>query len=259
MAKIRYGWSMLQALKDRIERSKVELDRSSPLSTAALAQLQKHYDVELTYTSNAIEGNTLTLRETAEVIEHGITVGGKSLRDHLEAVDHYQALQWMRRTAAAATALGEDTVRELHRRIVARSQSEIAGQYSELPLRIAGSPVIFPNPLKVPQLMQEFGGWLSAASPNPETAFAAHFHLTAIHPFGDGNGRTARLLMNLLLIRGGYPPVAVRPEDRKAYLDALERGSLAEDLAPFQLLMHERLEATLADYVSAVREAIPPA
>jgi Fic family protein len=106
--------------------------------------------------------------------------------------------------------------------------------------------------------MQEFGGWLTAAPLDPETAFAAHFRLTAIHPFGDGNGRTARLLMNLLLIRGGYPPIAVRPEDRKAYLDALERGSLAEDLAPFQLLMHERLDATLAGYVNAVREAVPP-
>ena len=250
---------MLQPLKDSIERGKSELDRLRPLSTAALAQLQRHYDVELTYTSNAIEGNTLTLRETAEVIEHGITVGGKSLRDHLEAVDHYQALLWMRRTAATTTPLGEDVVIELHRRIVARSQSEIAGQYSELPRRIAGSPVIFPNPAKIPQLMQEFGGWLTTAPLDPETAFAAHFRLTAIHPFGDGNGRTARLLMNLLLIRGGYPPIAVRPEDRKAYLNALERGSLAEDLAPFQLLMHERLEATLVDYLSAVREALPPA
>ena len=116
-----YAPLMLQALKDRIERSKAELDCLRPLSTVALAQLQKHYDVELTYTSNAIEGNTLTLRETAEVIEHGITVGGKSLRDHLEAVDHYQALQWMRQTAATTTPLGEDVVRELHRRIVARA------------------------------------------------------------------------------------------------------------------------------------------
>src|ERR1700733_2830183 len=102
---------MLAALKDSIERGKAELDRLRPLSTAALGQLQKHYDVELTYSSNAIEGNTLTLRETAEVIEHGITVGGKSLRDHLEAVDHHQAILWMRRVAATATPLGEDTLR----------------------------------------------------------------------------------------------------------------------------------------------------
>src|SRR5271170_5285940 len=94
-------------LKARVELAKAELDSLRPLSTAALAQLQKHYDVELTYTSNAIEGNTLTLRETAEVIEHGITVGGKSLRDHLEAVDHYQALLWMRGLAATAMPIDE--------------------------------------------------------------------------------------------------------------------------------------------------------
>src|ERR1700724_1164476 len=117
-----YITSMLTALIDSVEQKKAQLDRARPLSVAALAQLQKHYDIELTYTSNAIEGNTLTLRETAEVIEHGITVGGKSLRDHLEAVDHYQALQWMRQLAAHTTPIGESTVCELHRRIVARSQ-----------------------------------------------------------------------------------------------------------------------------------------
>jgi Fic family protein len=239
---------MLTALIPGIADKKAQLDRLRPISTAALAQLQKHYDVELTYASNAIEGNTLTLRETAEVIEHGITVGGKSLRDHLEAVDHYEALQWVRGLAATTTPLGEGTVVELHRRI---------GVYSRLPRRIAGSPVVFPNPAKIPQLMEEFGAWLAAAPLDPASAFAAHFRLTGIHPFGDGNGRTARLLTNLLLIRGGYPPIAVRPEDRTTYLDALERGSLAEDLLPFQTFMHERLDATLAEYLSAVREALP--
>ena len=244
-------------LIDAIERKKAQLDRLRPLSMAALAQLQKHYDVELTYTSNAIEGNTLTLRETAEVIERGITVGGKSLRDHLEAVDHYQAVQWMRAVAAASTPLGESVLCELHRRIVARSQPDIAGIYSRLPRRIAGSPVVFPNPTKIPELMKELGAWLSAAAPTPAAAFEGHFRLTAIHPFGDGNGRTARLLMNLMLIRAGYPPIAVRPEDRRTYLDALERGSLAEDLRPFQTFMHERLSATLDEYLGAVQEALP--
>jgi Fic family protein len=117
--------------------------------------------------------------------------------------------------------------------------------------------VIFPNPLKIPQLMEEFGAWLSSASSTPEGAFEAHFRLTAIHPFSDGNGRTARLLMNLMLIRGGYPPVAVRPEDRKTYLDALERGSLTDDLRPFRSFMHERLDATLAEYLNALQEALP--
>jgi Fic family protein len=249
---------MTTALISRIEGKKAQLDRLRPLSTAALRQLQKHYDVELTYTSNAIEGNTLTLRETAEVIEHGITVGGKQLSEHLEAVDHYEALLWLRELAATTTPLGENTITELHRRIVARSRPDIAGIYSSLPRRIAGSPVVLPNPAKIPELMGDFGAWLNAAPLAPSSAFAAHFRLTAIHPFADGNGRTARLLMNLMLIRGGYPPVAVRPEDRKTYLDALERGSLAEDLRPFQSFMHERLDSTLGEYLSALREALPP-
>ena len=244
-------------LLNSIRTKKEQLDQLRPLSADALAHLQKYYDVELTYTSNAIEGNTLTHRETAEVIKHGITVGGKSLREHLEAVDHYEALLWMRELAAKSVQVGENIVYEMHRRIVARSQPEIAGIYSSHARRIAGSPVIFPNPLIIPDLMATLGDWLEQAPPTPATAFEAHFRLTAIHPFSDGNGRTARLLMNLLLIRDGYTPVAVRPEDRKTYLDTLEQASLANDLKPFQTFMHERLDATLDEYLSALQESLP--
>jgi Fic family protein len=244
----------MQTLLQEIAAKKAQLDALRPISSAALRHLQKHYDVELTYTSNAIEGNTLTLRETAEVIEHGITVGGKKLKDHLEALDHYEAVLWMREIAAQNIPVDETIVRELHRKIVARSEPDIAGIYSPHRRRIAGSPVVFPNPLKVPDLMREYGVWLTEAPLTPAAAFDAHFQLTAIHPFSDGNGRTARLLMNLLLLRGGYVPVAVRPEDRKQYLDALEQGSLAEDTGPFQTFMHQRLDATLGDYLAALEE-----
>jgi cell filamentation protein, protein adenylyltransferase len=240
-------------LQVSIAQKKQQLDAMRPVSRDAFLALQKHYDVDLTYTSNAIEGNTLTLRETAELIEHGITVGGKSLRDHLEAVDHYNAVLWMRELAAANTSIDEGVVRELHRRIIARSQPEIGGIYSTLPRRIAGSPVIFPNPAKIPQLMQEFGERLTKVGTEPSETFDTHFRLVAIHPFADGNGRTARLLMNLLLLRTGYPPVAVRPEDRKAYLDALEHASTHEDLDPFQTFMHQRLDGTLAEYLGALQ------
>ncbi len=245
-------------LKAGVAARRAELDALRPMSGDALRGLRKAYDVELTYTSNAIEGNTLTLRETAEVIEHGITVGGKALKDHLEAVDHHDALGWMRDLAAREVPVDEAVVRELHRRIVARSEPGIAGHYSLHRRRVAGSPVVFPNPMKVPELMRDFAVGLRDLPTSPEAAFDAHFRLTAIHPFADGNGRTARLLMNLLLIRGGYVPVAVRPADRLAYLDALEQGSLTGDLDPFQALMHARLEATLEDYVAALREAFPP-
>jgi Fic family protein len=240
-----------------IAARKAALDALRPMAQGALEALRAYWDVELTYTSNAIEGNTLTHRETAEVIEHGLTVGGKTLRDHLEAVDHHEAVQWMRQTAAGATPIGEAVVCELHRRIVARSQLGIAGIYSPHPRRVVGSPVVFPNPMKIPQLMADFGRWLEAAPPSPAAAFDAHFRLTAIHPFADGNGRAARLLMNLLLIRGGYPPLAVRPQDRLRYLETLEHASLTNDLAPFQRLMHERLEATLGEYLTALEGSAP--
>ncbi len=113
----------------------------------------------------------------------------------------------MRELAARTAPIGESTVSELRRRIVARSQPGFAGIYSQLPRRIAGSPVVFPNPAKIAALMEEFGAWLNAAPPDPATVFEAHFRLTELQPFGDGNGRTARLLMNLLLVRGGYPPL----------------------------------------------------
>ena len=130
----------MNAILASIHDKKAELDQRRPASQAALRQLQKHYDVELTFTSNAIEGNTLTLRETAEVIEHGITAGGKNLKDHLEAVDHYDARLGMRDIAAQTAPVDEETVRELHRRIVARSEPAIAGLYSPHRRRIAGSP-----------------------------------------------------------------------------------------------------------------------
>lgn len=241
---------------DRISARKRRLDELRPLRPGLLIELQTYHDVELTYTSNAIEGNTLTLRETAEVIEHGITVGGKKLRDHLEAVDHYDAVQWMREQAAHDAPIGEMTVTELHRRIVLRSNPEIAGIYSRYPRRIAGSASVFPNPAKVPHLMEKFGTDLARTGTQPRSAFDAHYRLVSIHPFADGNGRTARLLMNLLLLRGGYPPVAVRPEDRAEYLDALEYAQNREDVEPFQTLMHHRLAETLDAYVSLFEQGL---
>jgi len=188
------------------------------------------------------------------VIEHGITVGGKRLKEHLEAVDHYDAVLWMREVAGQRRRLDEAVVRELHRRIVARSEPEIAGRYSLHARRIAGSSAVFPNPLKLPDLMRGFGAWLEERPADPRSAFEAHFRLTAIHPFGDGNGRTARLLMNLILVRGGYPPIAVRPEDRSRYLDALEHGSTTEDVGPFQRFLFERLDTTLSAYLDVLAE-----
>ncbi len=246
------------ALAAAIREKKEQLDANRPLWGAALEGLRHYYDVELTYTSNAIEGNTLSHSETALVIEKGITVGGKLLEEHLEAQDLYAAVGYMRGLASAGRAIGESDVVELHRRVVLRSKPAIAGVYSRLPRRIAGSAVVFPNPAKIPDLMAGLGAWLEASGNDYETALEAHLRLVAIHPFADGNGRTARLLMNLMLIRGGYPPVAVRLDDRKAYIDAIEHAQLSGDKDAFAGLLARRLDATLADYVAACSEANQP-
>ena len=244
----------MNALLASITQKKQRLDVLRSSSAGALRQLQKDYDIELTFTSNAIEGNALTLRETAEVIEHGITAGGKRLNDHLEAVDHHDAVLWMRKLASQATPIGEAEIRDLHRRIVGRSEPGIAGIYSPLRLRGPEPDSMFPDPPDIWALMTAFGRQVEQCDATPAAAFEVHFRLTSIHPFSRGNGRTARLLMNLLLLRNGYVPVAVRPEDRRVYLDALEHGSLTDDLGPFQTFMHRRLDETLTEYLDALQE-----
>lgn len=240
--------SNLTAKRDRIEALR-------PLSDQVLARLESYYDVELTYSSNAIEGNTLTHQETALVIEKGITVGGKTLAEHLEAQDHYEAVRYVRGLARNARPLDESDVRELHRRIVMRSRPDIAGRYSDLPRRIAGSAVVFPNPAKVPHLMQEFGEWLEIQPATPEASFLAHFKLVTIHPFTDGNGRTARLLMNALLLRGGFPPIPIGPPQRAEYLTTLERSQIDDNAEPFMDLLGKRLDETLDGYLAAINDA----
>lgn len=242
-------------LAGRLTAKRDRIDALRPLSDRVIGELESYYDVELTYTSNAIEGNTLTHQETALVIGKGITIGGKTLREHLEAQDHHAAVRFMRELARAGRQLNEADVRELHRLIVMRSRPEIAGCYSDLPRRVAGSTVVFPNPAKVPQLMRELGDWLSLQQSTFEVAFKAHLDLVSIHPFTDGNGRTARLLMNTILLKGQFPPIPIGPGHRAAYLQSLERAQLTGDPEPFLAFLGGRLQQTLDDYLAAIDQA----
>ena len=244
-----------------IAAEKAELDRLRPLSPRALENLEHAHDLELTYTSNAIEGNTLTQIETNLVVEQGLTIGGRKLRDHLEAIDLYEAIRHVREMARATTPLGAFEIRNLHALVVKRADPDIAGRWATSGRFVntdAGRHA-FPPPAEIPALMGDFSAWLAAAPATPETAFAAHLRLVAIHPFEDGNGRTARLLMNLVLIRAGYPPVAVRPEDRLDYLRALQQAQAGSGDETFSRLLYERLDATLREYLSALRQALPAA
>jgi Fic family protein len=254
----------MDELRAAIAEKKAELDRlrRGRAAPGAFVNLEHAHDLELTYTSNAIEGNTLSAAETALVIEHGITIGGKPLKDHLEALDHFDALRYMRGIARGAVPIGESDIRNLHRLVMQRSNPEIAGRYADQGRFVATDQGRqgFPSPAEVPALMGDLAAWLAAAPAMPETAFGAHRRLVEIHPFNDGNGRTARLLMNLILIRGRYPPVAVRPADRPAYIRALQDPALQDPRAePFERLLYERLDATLDEYLKAAREASPPA
>jgi Fic family protein len=244
----------LSRLRDKKER----LDRLRPLNPQSLDALAAWYDVELTYSSNAIEGNTLTRSETAIVLEKGITIGGKPLKDHLEAIGHRDALQFVRTLAAAGERVREIDIREIHRLIVGRLDPEEAGRYSRHQRVIAGSPLALPSPAEIPALMGDFAAWLATAPAGLDTAFALHARFVAIHPFSDGNGRTARLLMNLILLKAGYPPIVIGPEHRVAYIDALQALQLENNPQPYQRFMAERLEASLDHHLAMLERLTPP-
>jgi Fic family protein len=233
---------------------KAALDRLRPLSPVVVQNLADWFRVELTYTSNALEGNTLSRRETAVVLEKGLTVGGKSLKEHLEATNHARAIDFVSVLAGSPPrAVSEQHILRLHELVLDGIDDGNAGRYRSVPVRIAGSTVVLPNPRKVPDLMEEFGRWLQKRSTAHPVAFAgeAHFRLVTIHPFVDGNGRTARLLMNLLLMMHGYPPAIIRPRDRVSYLGGLETAQLGGSRAAYDLLIARAVDRSLDIYLKA--------
>jgi Fic family protein len=246
----------MRTIDGRIAEKKAELDKLRPLARASSDALAQWYDVELTYTSNAIEGNTLTRSETAIVLEKGITVSGKPLRDHMEAVGHKDALDYIHTLAQHNEEIREIDIRRIHSLVVGRSDPEHAGSYSKHQRLISGSSLVLPSPAEIGPLMSDFGIWLSKAHPSAQTAFAAHEKLVTIHPFTDGNGRTARLLMNLILFKAGYPPVVIGPEQRQDYIDGLEAWQLQKDPEPYRKFMTARLEASLDHHLSFLQQGL---
>jgi len=233
-------------------------DRRRPLNPQNLDALELWYDIELTYGSNAIEGGTLSRREIAIVFENGVAAGDKPLKDRLEAIGHRDALRLVRALVRAGKRLRESDIRELHRLIAVRTDPGQAGRYAWHRPVIAGAPIAPPSPAEIPAVMAEFADWLATAPAGPESAFAAHARLIAINPFVGGNGRVARLVMNLVLIRAGYPPVVIGPEHRAAYIDALQALQLRSDPGPYRRFMAERLEASLDRHPALLEGVRPP-
>ena len=234
---------------------KEQLDGSRPLPPELVRNLEEWFLVELTYTSNALEGNTLTRKETAAVVEKGLTVGGKTLVEHLEATNHAKALRDVMRLSQMPTSeLRLADVLRIHETVLRGIDDDHAGHFRRLPVRISGSPVILPNPVKLPDLMEAFIEWLvTTADLHPvELAAEAHYQLVTIHPFVDGNGRTARLLMNLILMQHGYPPAIIRTRDRLKYIGGLEKAQLGGTKDGYNKVIGSAVERSLDIYLKAV-------
>jgi Fic family protein len=242
---------------EKLAVKKARLDQHRPLPPELVQNLEQWFLVELTYTSNAIEGNTLTRRETAVVVEKGLTVSGKSLVEHLEATNHAAALRGIMELVGGKTSdLSEGTILEIHRTILRGIDDGNASHYRSVPVRISGSEVILPNPRKVPDLMARFIRDMKTAEHlhAVELAAEAHYQLVTIHPFVDGNGRTARLLMNLILMQHGYPPALIRKRDRLRYIGSLEKAQLGGGKEDYHKIIAAAVDRSLDIYLQALRE-----
>jgi Fic family protein len=252
----------LRMILESLTQKKRRLDESRPYSSEVLHNLARWFLIELTYTSNALEGNTLTRLETAVVVEKGLTVGGKTLVEHLEATNHAAALRKVLEIARSpVSTLTEQILLELHAMILRGIDDANAGRYRSIPVRISGSRVVLPNPAKVAGLMSEFfGNLLAMTGSHPlEIAAEAHYRLVTIHPFIDGNGRTARLLMNLVLLQNGYPPALIRMRDRVPYLKSLEKAQLGGSKEDYLKIISRSVERSFAIYFQALGGEQPKA
>lgn len=234
-----------------IDRLKSQLDALRPLSDVLLENLRELYTVRLTYHSTAIEGNTLTQSETQIVLEKGITIGGKSLKDHLEVINHASAIDYIRDLAQTDEAIGEWEIRQIHG-LICRGETG-AGAYRSVNVMAAGSEHRYPDAVMVPNLMTEFVKWMMTSTALHPIALASevHYRFVTIHPFADGNGRTARLLMNLILLRSGYPIAVIKTQDRSAYIDAIMTWRLGDSTALTKMIA-DTIEAALVEMLSLV-------
>lgn len=208
--------------------------------------MYKWLKTELAYTSNAIEGNTLTRKETELVIDDGITSTSKPLQHYIEAVNHAKAFEKIIAFLDEDKNINENFMLNIHKIILTGLDDDNAGFYRNCRVRISGSTVIMPNPIKVPDLMTDFYNWLSDNMDNePLTAILAHLKFVSIHPFVDGNGRCARLLMNTILLKFGFTPIVIRPTDRKKYLSVVENYQLKSDDKPYINFMLNLLNRSL--------------
>ncbi|MBI5472206.1 MAG: Fic family protein [Ignavibacteriae bacterium] len=248
----------MHELLPAIDALRNELNQYRPLPAAQLEKLERALFVEYTYESNRIEGSTLTLQETALVIEKGITVSGKSLREHLEAINHYEAIGFVKSIAENNEPFNERTLKDIHALVLRGIDAENAGKYRAVNVRIAGSRHIPADAVNVQERMDEyFGFYEEQKNVLHPVLLSAHLHekLVTIHPFIDGNGRTARLVMNLVLLRSGYTLVNIAGdnESRLRYYNALDKCQVENRCEEFLQLVVEAEMKSIVSYIGIVK------
>jgi len=242
-----------EKLQKRIDEKLTRLNSFRPLPVSAVKKLKEQFEIEMTYNSNAIEGNSLTLKETYLVINEGLTIKGKPLKDHLEAKNHQEALEYLYDLTEfnKKNTLSENLVRSLNQIVQQNIDKEWAGKYRNSAVIIGGADHKPPEALEIPKMMRNLIAWVknNEKKINPiELASILHHKLVYIHPFFDGNGRTSRLVMNIILMQSGFPLVIVMKNDRKRYYQSL---SLADkgDYNSFVNFIARAVERTLDIYL----------
>jgi Fic family protein len=238
-----------------IEGKKRELDTFRPFPPEIVRKLDEQFTLEWTYNSNAIEGNTLTLQETELVINRGMTIGNKSLKEHFEAINHKNGIQFLYDFIKKRKELDENIILEIHKIIVKNINDGDAGHYRNANVMIVGAVHLPPSSIKIPKLMAEFMEWYyknKTKMPIVELAAWVHYKIVYIHPFIDGNGRTARLLMNLILLQNGYPPAVILNIDRKKYYRVLKEAD-KEKYSNYLDFIGRSVERSLLIYLNTLK------
>lgn len=247
-----YHFEGLETYLERILQKKEELDKLRPIPSYALKSIKESMTIEWTYNSNSIEGNTLTLQETKMVIEEGFTIKGKSLREHFEAVNHQDAIEFIENLATPDYIIKEKDILDVHALVLQKIEKDFAGRLRTSGVRIAGANFVPPNALKVSDFLTELIDWTNNSTLETLIKVAIfHHRFVWIHPFFDGNGRTTRLLFNLLLMKDGYPPAIILKNDRKKYYDALNNCNHG-DYSKLLLLILQAIERSLNIYLGSL-------
>lgn len=240
----------------RLEEKRKRLNSLRPLPPVAVRKLREHFEVEMTYNSNAIEGNSLTLRETFLVLNEGITIKGKPLKDHLEATNHKEALDFLYDLVGHGKKItfSEYLIKSLHQLVTQNIEKDWAGRYRNAPVRITGTPHQPPDSMDIPPLMHDLVRWVGNQQEKMhvvELAALLQHKLVYIHPFFDRNGRTARLIMNVLLLQKGYPLAIILKNDRKRYYRVLQEAD-NNNYQPLVAFVAKSVERSLDIYLDTL-------